>query len=374
MGAVHTLLDRHERRRRARTPTVSLLAGPATLGARAFAAWAAAQGRPVVIATNATEAATVLLGALDVTSHAAELLEPGLAARLARKTPLERALRADAEPSLADVRGLAAAAEVPPEERPCLLICRAHPDLPADWLRGAAPVAETLLGELPDQTVALACEIDRADLDRWPESRARALLREGLIPLDPVPPEGIAAALAESGATAPFAAVARLARDGADDELVELFARAALAVSERVTVRMLAPLERGAAERPGAPSRRERAVQPNDARSAAEAFLRARLDSLEETAGQFRANGRAGFRFGPGEAEVDLLAERLAIAIEIDGYHHFKDADAYRRDRRKDAELQLHGYVVLRFLADDVVSRLEDILETILAVVRSRTR
>lgn len=324
-------------------PTLSLLAGPVTLGTRAFAGWAAAQGRPVVIATNAAEAATVFLRALDVAGHVAEQLEPGLAARLARKTPLERALRADAMPALVVGRGVAAAAAVAPGSRPCLLFSRAPSDLPGDWLRGAAPVAETLIGDLPDQTVALACEVDRADLDRWPESRSRALLREGLIPVDTVPAEGIAAALAESGATVPPETIERLARDGADEELVELLV--------------------GAAQ-----------TSQADARSAAEAFLRARLDSLEETAGQFRANAGAGFRFGPGEAEVDLLAERLGVAIEIDGYHHFKDADAYRRDRRKDAELQLHGYVVLRFLADDVVRRLEDILETVLAVVRSRQR
>jgi hypothetical protein len=32
------------------------------------------------------------------------------------------------------------------------------------------------------------------------------------------------------------------------------------------------------------------------------------------------------------EAEVDLLSRRDRIAIEIDGYHHFADLDAYRRD------------------------------------------
>jgi hypothetical protein len=349
MGAAHALLDRHERRRRAHVPTLSLLAGPAALGARAFAGWAAAHGRPVVVATEAAAAAAALVDAIDVAGHAAERIEPGLATRLARKTPLERALRADAEPSLADGRGLAAAAEVAPDARPCLLLRRAPRDLPGDWLRGAAPVAEALVDELPDQTVALACELAGADLDRWPASRARTLLREGLIPVEPVGADGIAAALARVGAAAPPAAVDRLARDGADAELVDLFVDLAGDVAAH-------------------------AGRGGDARSAAEAFLGARLDSLDDTAGEFRANARAGFRFGPGEAEVDLLAERLGIAVEIDGYHHFKDADGYRRDRRKDAALQLHGYVVLRFLADDVVGRLEDILETILGAVRSRAR
>ncbi len=69
---------------------------------------------------------------------------------------------------------------------------------------------------------------------------------------------------------------------------------------------------------------------------------------------------------------MDLLARRLFIAVEIDGYHHFQDPEVYRRDRRKDLALQRHGYVVLRFLAQDVVARLEEILDTISEVISQR--
>ena len=41
-------------------------------------------------------------------------------------------------------------------------------------------------------------------------------------------------------------------------------------------------------------------------------------------------------------------------------------ADAYRRDRRKDLLLQENGYVVLRFLADDVGKYLDPVLDSIL--------
>ena len=44
----------------------------------------------------------------------------------------------------------------------------------------------------------------------------------------------------------------------------------------------------------------------------------------------------------------------------------------YRRDRRKDLELQKHGYLVVRVLADDVVERLEEVMDTILAAVAFR--
>jgi very-short-patch-repair endonuclease len=111
------------------------------------------------------------------------------------------------------------------------------------------------------------------------------------------------------------------------------------------------------------------------ARSAAERFLFERLESLPETAGLFRLNARPGFRSGSVHAlEVDLLAESLRLAVEVDGYYHFRDADAYRRDRRKDLELQRRGYLVVRVLADDVVRRLEEILETILDLVARQAR
>jgi len=90
------------------------------------------------------------------------------------------------------------------------------------------------------------------------------------------------------------------------------------------------------------------------ARSAAESALLEALDGTAATAGRFELNGRLAVRFGAGAIEVDLLARRDRIAIEIDGYHHF-DLDAYRRDRRKDLLLQTHGYVVIRVLAQDVM-------------------
>lgn len=58
--------------------------------------------------------------------------------------------------------------------------------------------------------------------------------------------------------------------------------------------------------------------------------------------------------------------------MEIDGYHHFCSPEGYRRDRQKDVLLQQQGYLVLRFLAEDVVSGLETILDTILTSLQWR--
>jgi very-short-patch-repair endonuclease len=54
------------------------------------------------------------------------------------------------------------------------------------------------------------------------------------------------------------------------------------------------------------------------------------------------------------------------LAIELDGRQHLGNSDAYRRDRRKDILLQENGYLVLRFLAEDVGKRLDEVLDAIL--------
>ncbi len=64
--------------------------------------------------------------------------------------------------------------------------------------------------------------------------------------------------------------------------------------------------------------------------------------------------------------EVDLLCADARLVVELDGGQHLSSADAYRRDRRKDALLQEHGYFVLRFLAEDVGTQLDMVLDTIL--------
>lgn len=146
------------------------------------------------------------------------------------------------------------------------------------------------------------------------------------------------------------ASVRRLARDGVDKPLANLFVHAA---------RLVLPDAEGV----------ERA------RSASEAFLYRRLKTLPETAGRFRLNAELPIAFdGWGRMEVDLLCEELRIAIELDGGQHLDDAEAYRRDRRKDLLLQENGYLVLRFLAEDVGKHLDEALDTILRALAHRRR
>jgi superfamily II DNA or RNA helicase len=143
--------------------------------------------------------------------------------------------------------------------------------------------------------------------------------------------------------------VRRLVRDGVDTPLASLFAHAA---------RTVLPDAEGA----------ERA------RSATEAFLSRRLDTLTPTKGRFAVNATLPIAFdGTSSMEVDLLCTDARVAVELDGAQHLADPAAYRRDRRKDLLLQENGYIVLRFLAEDVGKELDTVLDTILRALSHRT-
>lgn len=98
------------------------------------------------------------------------------------------------------------------------------------------------------------------------------------------------------------------------------------------------------------------------ARSIIEAFLFQLLELRATTVGLFELNVKLDFNHGAQRAEVDLLCASLRIALEVDGYHHFVDRVAVRRDRRKDLLLQRHNYVVMRVLAEDVVPQMATVL------------
>ena len=69
---------------------------------------------------------------------------------------------------------------------------------------------------------------------------------------------------------------------------------------------------------------------------------------------------------------MDLLCADTRVAVELDGAQHLADPIAYRRDRRKDQVLQENGYLVLRFLAEDVGKELDVVLDAILRALSHR--
>jgi hypothetical protein len=117
------------------------------------------------------------------------------------------------------------------------------------------------------------------------------------------------------------------------------------------------------------------AIGANRARSATEAFLFRRLETLPDTKGRFGVNATLPIPFnGMASLEVDLLCADARVAVELDGAQHLADPIAYRRDRRKDQLLQEHGYLVLRFLSEDVGKELDMVLDAILRSLSNRSQ
>jgi very-short-patch-repair endonuclease len=252
---------------------------------------------------------------------------------------------ADAAVSLAEL--------VAGHDLPALLLIPPGTGDSSNWLAEAARSLTDLAAAIPALPAAVA--VDRSAFESLLRTglplHTLAVLREGLVPVESLGEEELAERLRAAGVLpGSAAAVRRLAADGASVDLAAAFADAARRAGQKA-----------------APEDEE------EARSAAERFLYERLESLPATAGLFRLNQELDFRHGPAAAEVDLLSASLRVAVELDGsYFHLRDPAAYRRDRRKDWELQRRGYLILRFLSEDVVERLEDILDAILAAVELR--
>jgi very-short-patch-repair endonuclease len=144
------------------------------------------------------------------------------------------------------------------------------------------------------------------------------------------------------------ASVRRLVRDGVDTPLANLFVTAARPI----------PSEAEGAKR---------------ARSASEAFLYRGLETLPDTRGRFQVNADLPIAFdGWGRMEVDLLCDDSRLVVEIDGPQHLADPVAYGRDRRKNQLLQENGYLVLRYLAEDLAKELDAVLDGILRSLSAR--
>jgi Protein of unknown function (DUF559) len=399
-------LDRHAHRRAQMIPTVTVLRGPVGLGARAWRRWC--QVPPVQLSD--TDLETVVVTWTSAVARQRDLCDDALALLVSRsgqtvaqaraawsvKTlhDLERAWEAQWFGPFRDgvtiacrwlIRGLVSGEGTAPEHlagqldqllaeqsrdspvpwlrvivtlaellpltaQPSLLFVPSFPELgPVDWIDSVARLLDRILGAVPWLRAALAIPSPVLDayLGSSLESRARALLREGVIDVVGLEEQALAERLHEHGVTqVPATSIGRLASDGATEELARALGEAARCLEDQATEE--------ASER---------------ARSAAERFLFERLESLPQTAGLFALNAPLGFSFGGKPAEIDFLARDLGLALELDGYFHFLGPEAYRRDRRKDWELQRRGYVVLRFLAEDVVARMEEMLDTILAAV-----
>ena len=66
--------------------------------------------------------------------------------------------------------------------------------------------------------------------------------------------------------------------------------------------------------------------------------------------------------------EVDLLVEGRVV-VELDGFAYHSGRREFDEDRRRDRELALQGYVVLRFTARDVLDDRDRLVATVRAAL-----
>jgi len=400
------LLERHQIRRLQAVPTISVLAGPVALGVRAFRSWNARRAAFVTQVDDATIEQTIMLWARTLAEQN-NLLASAIAWLVQRTTSVESDLRLrlpfmtlqdldrfweaqkletnrdsiaalcrcllsmrvvdpnrEIEHAMDRLRADASTDEIHflvqlasllgPQRLGAILVATAHPHAGAGWVKENIQFLESLVSAVPALPCAIATTAENIQgaLDHSPEGRWQALMREGLIEVTSMEASRLRERVLKIGIdAAPLSGtLERLATIGISQELADHFADAAQSLS-----------------RPASPAENDKA------RSASERFLFELLESLPETAGLFALNQRLEFRHGNAAAEADLVAPKLKVVIELDGsYYHLSNLDAYRRDRRKDWLLQQHGYLVLRFLADDVVRHLEEILNTILAALQLR--
>ncbi|MBF2035152.1 MAG: DUF559 domain-containing protein [Leptolyngbyaceae cyanobacterium T60_A2020_046] len=238
----------------------------------------------------------------------------------------------------------------PPSAVPGLLVLLPEDDRAAVALTALAQLVEAV----PQIPVALALTVAQVQglLNELPESRAKAMLRGGLIDV-PSPELGNIRQ--------------RLSDRNLDEEQIQSLLH--LAETHGTTPEALDT----------ALTLLDPAHQPETAeatevyRSQAEWFLAQYLEAKPTTTGRFQVNARLDIDFGGRPMEVDFLDTAAKIVIELDGHYHFQCLDNYRRDRRKDRLLQQHGFLVLRFLSEDVVRDLEDILDAVDQALATRS-
>jgi hypothetical protein len=71
-------------------------------------------------------------------------------------------------------------------------------------------------------------------------------------------------------------------------------------------------------------------------------------------------------------AEIDFAHVGLRIAIEVDGRAHHSDRRSFERDRSRQNELVLRGWLVLRFTWEQITQRPDEVIAAVIAAVVQR--
>src|SRR5262249_49328062 len=70
--------------------------------------------------------------------------------------------------------------------------------------------------------------------------------------------------------------------------------------------------------------------------------------------------------------QVDLLWRAGRLVVELDGYADHGTPSAFRRDRDRDYELAMAGYIVIRLTNDEIAADIERSIEKVRDMVRFR--
>jgi very-short-patch-repair endonuclease len=105
--------------------------------------------------------------------------------------------------------------------------------------------------------------------------------------------------------------------------------------------------------------------------SPGEQLLASRLAADEMLGGLFRFNVRVETTLDS-RFLVDLLWPEGRLVVEVDGYEYHSNRLAFSLDRRRDYELLVSGYLVLRLPHDEVMDDVEVAIEKIRDLVRFR--
>lgn len=73
----------------------------------------------------------------------------------------------------------------------------------------------------------------------------------------------------------------------------------------------------------------------------------------------------------PRNYKIDVASDELSIAIEVDGQSHHGERQR-RIDDRKDSFLRQHGWIVLRFTNEEVLTNLDEVVRQVIACSTSK--
>jgi very-short-patch-repair endonuclease len=339
-GRLGGALSRHQHERDCGGTVLSVVAARPRIAAPEIAGWAISRSIPVALIDPASfeealggvvrslSMARLLQNSRRLVAEAAKRDVDALDASLAARSTRERAeWLEDLATARPEVRLAAWALTTFAEGRPL--------ELPAAPL----PAAEAVAALLPlAGPVALLIGVDDPAADHLLDCIRLGASLAARFPRLPVCIAADGPTIAQVLANAPSSAAVTMAREG----LIQLAG--------------------------GEPSSGE----VRQGRSKAERRLHAALERDPRTRGRFQICASLPIQFSGRPAEVDLHDRDLALAVEIDGWHHFQNQDRYRRDRRKEVLLQKAGIFVVRFLEEDVWDRLEYLVEEVVDAVKFR--